>query len=194
MRRARRVGYRLHRVCAGSSTPSRYAGRVMDRLHLCRRPQARPAPRPAARDDLRERLTLQIPHGAVETRWHTLRSTSRMFHQLATEWRALRADTPGERFRHHYERSRKHSHARRILGAVAGIALVAAGLIMLVIPGPGILTAIFGLALLSSQSRWLASKMDRAEPVVRRRASELRRRAGRLFGRFRSSRPPRAKR
>lgn len=141
-----------------------------------------------------ERLTLQIPHGAVETRWHTLRSTSRMFHQLATEWRALRADTPGERFRHHYERSRKHSHARRILGAVAGIALVAAGLIMLVIPGPGILTAIFGLALLSSQSRWLASKMDRAEPVVRRRASELRRRAGRLFGRFRSSRPPRAKR
>lgn len=108
-----------------------------------------------------------------------------MFHDLATELHALRADTPGERFRRHYERSQMHSHARRIAGALVGILLVAAGLVMLVIPGPGILTAIFGLALLSSQSRWLASGMDRAEPAVRRWARGMRRRTRRLFRRFR---------
>ncbi len=106
-----------------------------------------------------------------------------MFHALAAEWHALRDDEPGERFRHHYERARKHSHARRILGALVGVLLVAAGLIMLFIPGPGILTAIFGFALLSSQSRWLASAMDRAEPRLRAWASGMRRRVRRWFHR-----------
>jgi len=97
-----------------------------------------------------------------------------VFHELADEWHHLRADAPGERFRHHYERSRHHSHARRILGGLLGVLLVAAGLIMLFIPGPGILTAIFGLALLSSQSRWLAGAMDRTEPKLRAWAGRVR--------------------
>lgn len=97
-----------------------------------------------------------------------------MLHDLATEWHLLRADAPGERFRHHYERSRKHSHVRRIVGGLLGVLLVVAGFVMLFIPGPGILTAIFGLALLSSQSHWLASRMDRAEPRVRAWVARIR--------------------
>ncbi|CAN5420431.1 hypothetical protein BH11MYX1_BH11MYX1_00120 [soil metagenome] len=65
--------------------------------------------------------------------------------------------------------------------------LVAAGLAMLFVPGPGILTAVFGLALLSSQSRWLASGMDRAEPLVRGWASRMRQRWRRLIHRPRKS-------
>lgn len=99
-----------------------------------------------------------------------------MFRDLAAEWHDLRADAPGEPFRHHYERARRHSHLRRIVGGLFGVILVAAGFVMLFIPGPGILTAIFGLALLSSQSHWLASTMDRAEPRLRAWFDRLRQR------------------
>jgi len=94
--------------------------------------------------------------------------------KLAAEWHAFRADSPGERFRHHYERSQSSSHSARIARAIVGIVLVAVGIVLLFIPGPGLLVAFFGLALLSSQSHVLASALDRAEPRVRHFASRVR--------------------
>ena len=87
--------------------------------------------------------------------------------RLAAEWHAFRADRPGERFRHHYERSQHTSRAARIARAVLGVVLVAIGIVLLFIPGPGLLVAFFGFALLSSQSHVLASALDRVEPRLR---------------------------
>lgn len=94
--------------------------------------------------------------------------------KLAAEWHAFRADSPGERFRHHYERSQLTSQASRIARVLVGIVLVAAGLVLLFIPGPGLLVGLFGFALLSSQSRILATALDRVEPRVRRLAGRVR--------------------
>jgi len=87
--------------------------------------------------------------------------------KLAAEWRAFRADAPGERFCHHYERSQLTSHASRIARALIGIVLVVVGIVLLFIPGPGLVVGAFGFALLSSQSRVVARVLDRAEPWMR---------------------------
>jgi len=87
---------------------------------------------------------------------------------LADEWHQFRADAPGERFGHHYDRACHSSKGARIARLVIGIALIAIGIALLVLPGPGLLVTLFGVALLSAQSKWLAHGLDRAEVWVRR--------------------------
>ena len=48
----------------------------------------------------------------------------------------------------------------RIARITAGFALVIAGIFMLVLPGPGILTIIGGLALLSKDLHWAGRRAD----------------------------------
>lgn len=91
-----------------------------------------------------------------------------MFAQVSEEWRMFKADAPGERFRQHYARARHASHAARIVRLLIGIVVLAAGIAMLVLPGPGILGTVFGLALIAAHSRWLAERLDRAELAIRR--------------------------
>jgi len=91
------------------------------------------------------------------------------------EWRAFKHDEPGERFVHQHERLQKRSRGLRIGLAAAGIVLTLAGVVMLFIPGPGILVAVFGLALLAGLSNSLAKLLDRAEPPLRRQGQLLRR-------------------
>lgn len=55
----------------------------------------------------------------------------------------------------------------RWLGTVVGLVLIAAGLVLLVVPGPGIPLLVLGLAFAGSQSRLLAKGLDRAELAVR---------------------------
>jgi tellurite resistance protein TerC len=51
-------------------------------------------------------------------------------------------------------------HAKRAVKIVVGFALLLAGLVMLVTPGPGLVTIVLGLALLATEfpwaRRWLA--------------------------------------
>lgn len=94
--------------------------------------------------------------------------------KLAAEWHAFRADGPGERFRHHYDRSQQNSRAARAARTLVGILLVAIGIVLLFIPGPGLLVALFGFALLSSQSHVLARALDGAETRGRRVAERVR--------------------
>jgi uncharacterized protein (TIGR02611 family) len=51
--------------------------------------------------------------------------------------------------------------AKRTGKIVAGFALLVAGLIMLVTPGPGWITIALGLALLSSEFKWARYLLDR---------------------------------
>ncbi len=56
--------------------------------------------------------------------------------------------------------------AKRIVVTVVGFGLIVAGLIMLVVPGPGILAIIAGLAVLATQYAWARRALD----VTKRRA------------------------
>ena len=62
----------------------------------------------------------------------------------------------------------------------AGFALVIAGIFMLVLPGPGIVTIILGLALLAREFTWARRLLDRARQVAARQAASARERLSRF--------------
>jgi uncharacterized protein (TIGR02611 family) len=66
--------------------------------------------------------------------------------------------------------------ARRIAVLVAGLALLAVGAVMLVLPGPGILVCMAGLALLATEFAWARRLLARAREHARRISSQVRRR------------------
>ena len=90
-----------------------------------------------------------------------------MIAELKTEWQLLKHDRPGERFENHRRRVQKKSKAHRVALAVVGCALIAVGVVFCVLPGPGSLGIVLGLALLGGMSRTIARLMDRAEPKMR---------------------------
>jgi hypothetical protein len=57
---------------------------------------------------------------------------------------------------------------------LAGSALIAAGLFMLVAPGPGLLVLVLGGALIAEESAPMARLLDAAEVRIRRAISALR--------------------
>jgi UPF0716 family protein affecting phage T7 exclusion len=101
-----------------------------------------------------------------------------MASRLAAEWHRFRADSPGERFYNHYEHAQRAPRARRIAQLLVGIILVAAGIVLCFIPGPGLLVMVFGFALLSSMSRSIARALDRIELWLRRRLGRRTTRGG----------------
>lgn len=58
--------------------------------------------------------------------------------------------------------------AKRIAVLVLGVALVAAGLAMLVLPGPGIVVVILGLAVLATEFVWAERMLDVAKTQATR--------------------------
>ena len=64
--------------------------------------------------------------------------------------------------------------ALRGLTILGGAALIAAGLFMLVAPGPGILVLVAGCALVAEESQYMARFLDWAEVRIRRAISTLR--------------------
>lgn len=69
--------------------------------------------------------------------------------------------------------------SKRVAVTVAGGVFVAAGLVMMVLPGPGILVIIIGLAILGSEYVWAR----RALMMAKDQAKKARARAGGLFRR-----------
>lgn len=69
---------------------------------------------------------------------------------------------PAHRFRAKYE-ARRHSKRNpfvRALSVVGGFALLIAGAVLMVIPGPGIPVALVGAGLLAREFRWAAVALD----------------------------------
>jgi hypothetical protein len=85
------------------------------------------------------------------------------------EWRRFRDDTPGERFANHRDHVRDRPRKATIARTAIGVILVLIGFVLLFIPGPGLLFLLFGLALVATQSTWLAVRLDRAELWLRRK-------------------------
>ncbi len=59
--------------------------------------------------------------------------------------------------------------AKRIAVAVVGVVLVLAGLAMLVLPGPGFIVALAGLAVLATEFAWARSALD----TTKRRGADV---------------------
>lgn len=95
--------------------------------------------------------------------------------KLESQWRAFKHDEPGHRFEHQHERMKKQGKGLLVGAAIVGGLLVAAGIVLLFIPGPGLLVSIFGLALVAGVSGRLARVLDRIEPPVRRAAKRAKR-------------------
>lgn len=84
-----------------------------------------------------------------------------MFGVLRKPWKRFVSVPRGSRFRAHHQRMAEGRHALRTVLAVGfGLLLIALGLIMLVLPGPGLLTGIIGAALLAGESRIVARWLD----------------------------------
>ena len=90
------------------------------------------------------------------------------FAEVKREWKLFKDDHPGERFRHHRERMQHKPRGHSILMLAVGIVLVAGGIVLLFIPGPGSVLIVFGLGLIASHSTRLSDLMDRGEPALRR--------------------------
>ena len=90
-------------------------------------------------------------------------------------WEDLKAAPPGERFTRHYfsNRDQPRRAARRVMRFVAGAALFAVGLLLVVTPGPGMVVLALGGALLAEQSLAMARLLDWAEARIRRAISPL---------------------
>jgi hypothetical protein len=67
---------------------------------------------------------------------------------------------------------------RRVAITVAGTAVVAAGIAMLVLPGPGLVTIALGLSLLGREHAWAAALERRARARVAAAARRVREAAG----------------
>lgn len=83
-----------------------------------------------------------------------------------TGWaRRLKAAKPGERFQEFYRdrRESRRSPVQTVLTIALGTTLVAAGLVALVAPGPGILLIALGGGLLGGESEVVARTLDTAE-------------------------------
>jgi hypothetical protein len=83
------------------------------------------------------------------------------------EWRQFRDDEPGKRFGNHRERMHQKSRTHAAVTMALGVLLVAGGIVLLFIPGPGIPLIVFGVALVATHSERLSERLDRVEPRLR---------------------------
>jgi len=82
---------------------------------------------------------------------------------LKKEWREFREAEPGERFKAYHQRVKRASTGSRVARIALGLVLAAAGIVMLFVPGPGILFIVFGLACFGGESKWIAGGLDAGE-------------------------------
>ncbi len=94
------------------------------------------------------------------------------------QWRAFAAMRCGRRFqqRNRARRERKAGLVRKTLVISLGVIIILAGIAMLVLPGPGILTMIIGAALIAEESVFAARLLDRADLWITRRVVAWRQR------------------
>jgi uncharacterized membrane protein YbaN (DUF454 family) len=88
---------------------------------------------------------------------------------LKNRWQELAHEPPGHRFQNRYRKKKQEGSSRlRMLWLIAGFVLMAAGLVLLVIPGPGSVLLIIGAAFLAEESQVAARILDRLELKLRK--------------------------
>ena len=107
-----------------------------------------------------------------------------MLETLKQTWRELVRERPGRRFQAYCRRraAQRDGAAKKLLCIGGGAVVLLAGIALMPAPGPGILVALVGVALLARGSPQAARIFDRVELRVRKLLSRARRsgtRAGR---------------
>lgn len=101
--------------------------------------------------------------------------------RLREYWRQLRRSPPGLRFKNFYayrHRRRGGSQWERIFTIALAILLIAGGIAIGWLPGPGGFIAIFGAALLSAEWLSVAKALDWTEVRIRRLVRRIRGKLG----------------
>jgi hypothetical protein len=94
-----------------------------------------------------------------------------MMQRLKAGWRELRLGEPGRRFRHRHERRRRERHhgaARKWSVMAVGALILLAGIVLLPLPGPGLIVIAAGAVLVAGESRTAARALDQIELRARR--------------------------
>jgi hypothetical protein len=93
-----------------------------------------------------------------------------MLRHLKQSWQRFQSGLPGRRFQQQFRlRQRFRSGAaRKVFFISAGILVGAAGIFLLFVPGPGILTLLIGAVLIAQQSSMAARIFDRIEIRLRK--------------------------
>ena len=114
-------------------------------------------------------LGCQVAHAQQWLLDAVARVQSRMIDSLKRRVRRFTAERSGTRFRAHYQRLAQRPNLMRTLLLIGlGLMLLALGMIMLVTPGPGLLIAAIGAALIAGESKWAATLLDRVDLCVTR--------------------------
>ena len=97
-----------------------------------------------------------------------------MLGRLKALWKRVRKLPPGKRFQSIHREQRNRSRAAK--AAFFGIALLsfAGGVVLMFIPGPAVLFFALAGALLATQSRWVARRLDQGEVWSRRAVASWR--------------------
>lgn len=86
---------------------------------------------------------------------------------LSRAWHQFKGGAPGRRFVDEHDRVVEQSRMTRVGVIFLGSVLIGAGVVMLFIPGPGLLAILFGLALIATSWRRLAAWLDLGEVRMR---------------------------
>lgn len=88
-----------------------------------------------------------------------------MIKHLKQSWGRFKAGLPGRRFQQQFRLRQRFGSgaARKALFMAVGILIVAAGIFLLFVPGPGIIILLIGAVLIAQQSSFAARAFDRIE-------------------------------
>ena len=99
----------------------------------------------------------------------------RFIETLKSDYRCFVAAHPGERFRAHYRRTQARKTTVASMARVTvGLLLIAGGIVLWVLPGPGWLLILFALAIFAGEWEGLARGLDHFEVDARARVRRLR--------------------
>jgi uncharacterized protein (TIGR02611 family) len=93
-----------------------------------------------------------------------------MLDKFKEQWRSFSEDEPGHRFQDHYHERKKtrRNPLRRIWLMGLGLLIMIGGVVLLFIPGPGILIIFIGAGMMAEESLFMARLLDGVEVRLRR--------------------------
>ena len=95
--------------------------------------------------------------------------SSTLLHRIRQESREFEHSRPGRRFTQRYERrQRSGTNSRKALKMAIGCLVLLLGIVLLFLPGPGLLVVLLGAGLIAEQSYNAARALDKAEVRARR--------------------------
>ena len=99
-----------------------------------------------------------------------------MLDRMRKSWRELKLGQPGRRFQDRHARRREAGRGTALKCVLigAGVLIVLVGLVLLPLPGPGMLVVALGALMMADGSRATAKALDSLELRARRLYSALR--------------------